>query len=306
IHAVLRRATADVDGKWDKSPVPMLPKWLRKPLMAAYGNGPLSAIEVAHMRGAPLDITVKSDPDRWADRLGGQVLPTGTVRLQGGQVSALPGYDSGDWWVQDAAASLAAQWARPAAGQTVLDLCAAPGGKTLQLAASGAKVRAVDSSAPRLDRVRENLRRTGLQADVVVGDALTLPDDDTFDTVLLDAPCSATGTIRRHPDLPYAKDGAGIDKLIDVQARMLARAARHVRPGGALVFCTCSLIPDEGEVHAEAFLQANPNFTPDTTWPAGVDPAWKTDEGGLRLRPDYWSDQGGMDGFYIIRLNLAP
>lgn len=304
INAVLRKAVADGDGKWDKSPVPMLPKWLRKPLIDAYGNGSMMAIETAHMRGAPLDLTVKSDPVMWAETLGGKLLPNGSVRLEGGQVTALQGYEQGDWWVQDAAASIAANWARVESGQTVLDLCAAPGGKTLQLAAAGADVTAVDLSETRLSRVRQNLERTKLDAKVQQADIFNLPDTQ-YDTVLLDAPCSATGTIRRHPDLPYAKDGSGISELIDLQGRMLDKAATLVRPGGALIFCTCSLIPDEGEVHVEEFLAANPDFSADGFLPTGMDSDWMTEEGGLRLRPDYWTEFGGMDGFYIARLNRA-
>ncbi|MEO0357149.1 MAG: 16S rRNA methyltransferase, partial [Pseudomonadota bacterium] len=144
----------------------------------------------------------------------------------------------------------------------------------------------------------------GLTAEVQVGDVLKLPAGQ-YDAVLLDAPCSATGTIRRHPDLPFAKQGDGISELIALQAKMLIAAAKQVKPGGRLVFCTCSLIPDEGEVQAETFLAANPDFSVDATLPAGMDPDWRTEEGGLRLRPDYWSEIGGMDGFYIIRMNRA-
>lgn len=305
INAVLRKAVADVDGKWDKSPVQMLPKWLRNPLMAAYGNGPMMQIETAHMRGAPVDLTVKSDAEEWAVKLDGQVLPSGSVRLKdAGQISALDGYDTGDWWVQDAAAAWPALWAGAQAGENVLDLCAAPGGKTMQLAASGATVTAVDISPVRMERVTQNLERTGLAATAKVADVLTWKGG-AYDVVLLDAPCSATGTIRRHPDLPFAKDGAGISELIDLQAKMLNAAAKLVKPGGRLVFCTCSLIPDEGEVQAEEFLKTHKDFTPDPTLPTGIDPTWQTEEGGVRLRPDYWADLGGMDGFYIIRLNRA-
>lgn len=304
VNAVLRKAVADADGKWDKSPVPTLPKWLRRPLMDAYTNPKVMQMEVAHMKGAPLDLTVKSDPDGWANTLGGVALPNGTVRLNGGQVSALEGFSDGDWWVQDAAARVAVDWLRPSAGETALDLCAAPGGKTMQLAAAGAKVTAIDLSDRRLDRVRENLTRTQLSADVQVGDVLKLPAGE-YDAVLLDAPCSATGTIRRHPDLPFAKQGDGISELIALQSKMLAAAAKQVKPGGRIVFCTCSLIPDEGEVQAEEFLAAHPQFVADPTIPTGMDPDWRTPEGGLRLRPDYWAELGGMDGFYIIRLNRA-
>ncbi|MGB1234293.1 MAG: RsmB/NOP family class I SAM-dependent RNA methyltransferase [Planktomarina sp.] len=304
INAVLRKAVADGEGKWDKSPVPTLPKWLRQPLMAAFGNGPIMLIETAHMKGAPLDVTVKSDPEGWAEKLGGTLLPNGSVRLEGGQVTKMAGYDDGEWWVQDAAATFAATWAGASADQTVLDLCAAPGGKTMQLATTGAAVTAVDLNKHRLERVKQNLERTNLDADVVQADIFALPDDQ-YDVVLLDAPCSATGTIRRHPDLPFAKDGTGIHELIVLQRKMLKKAASLVKPGGSIVFCTCSLIPDEGEVHIEEFLAKNKDFTVDTALPTGIDPAWVTIEGGVRLRPDYWAEHGGMDGFYLAKLNRA-
>ena len=306
INAVLRKAVADVSGKWDKSPVQMMPKWLRNPLREAYGNGTVMAMETAHMRGAPVDLTVSGDPQEWAEKLSGTVLPNGSVRLNDmGQISALPGFEDGKWWVQDAAASWPASWLALQAGETVLDVCAAPGGKTMQMALSGAAVTSLDISSKRMERVAENLSRTKLEADLVVANVLDWQDDRQFDAVLLDAPCSATGTIRRHPDLPFAKDGTGITELIGLQAEMLAAAARRVKPGGRLVFCTCSLIPDEGEVHAENFLNAQKDFVVDTSVPEGMQAEWRSDEGGYRLRPDYWGELGGMDGFYIIRMNRA-
>ncbi|MGB0797938.1 MAG: RsmB/NOP family class I SAM-dependent RNA methyltransferase, partial [Planktomarina sp.] len=241
VNAVLRKAVEGIEGKWDKSPVQMMPKWLRNPLVAAYANGPVMRMETAHMRGAPVDLTVKSDAAGWAEKLGGQVLENGSVRLADyGQISLLPGYEDGDWWVQDAAAAWPVQWLNPQAGETVLDLCAAPGGKTMQAAAAGAKTTAVDISSTRMERISQNLERTKLTARTVVADVLTW-DEGPYDAVLLDAPCSATGTIRRHPDLPFAKDGTGISELIELQANMLNAAAKLVKPGGRLVFCTCSL-----------------------------------------------------------------
>ncbi len=184
----------------------------------------------------------------------------------------------------------------------MLDICAAPGGKTLQLAARGARVVAVDLSERRMARVAENLARTGLAADCVVGDALS--HEGRYDAVLVDAPCSATGTIRRHPDLPHAKDGAEIGALIGLQAALLDHALRLVRPGGRVVFCTCSLLPDEGECQVEAALERHEGLVTDRDALAlpGVEPAWMTEEGGLRLRPDHWAERGGMDGFYIACL----
>lgn len=301
VNAVLRKVADQGPAEWAKLRVPRLPKWLRSPLAQAWGNEAMLAIEAAHYAGAPLDITGKPGADLTA--LGGTLLETGSRRLaEAGQVSALPGYEAGDWWVQDAAAALPAQLLQAKTGERVLDLCAAPGGKTMQMAASGASVTAVDTSATRLERLRENLTRTGLVADLITGDALEQTGE--FDAVLLDAPCSATGTIRRHPDLPHAKDGSAFGELIELQARMLAHAWSLVKPGGRMVFCTCSLLPDEGECQIEEALEMFPDMSVDRTVldRPGIEPAWITEEGGLRLRPDYWPEQGGMDGFYMVLL----
>jgi 16S rRNA (cytosine967-C5)-methyltransferase len=218
------------------------------------------------------------------------------------QVSALSGYEAGAWWVQDAAAALPVQILAPQAGESVLDLCVAPGGKTLQLAAAGARVTALDDSAQRMVRVKENLARTGLSAELVVADARK--STGSFDAVLLDAPCSATGTIRRHPDLPFAKDGSDFGALIALQTELLDHAWARVRPGGRLLFCTCSLLPDEGEVQVEEALERHTDMRidRDALDRPGVEPDWITQEGGLRLRPDYWPERGGMDGFYMALL----
>ena len=304
VNAVLRKVAAAGPGAWAALPAPALPNWLRGPLVDAWGRKAVVAIEAAHFAGAALDLTARQDPVVVAALLGGQVLPTGSVRLSdAGQVSLLPGYADGLWWVQDAAAALPVRILAPQPGETVLDLCAAPGGKTMQLAALGAQVTALDLSAPRMARVAENLARTGLAATVVIGDALSY-DAGLFDAVLLDAPCTATGTIRRHPDLPYAKDGSDFAGLIAQQTAMIDQALTLLKPGGRLVFCTCSLLPDEGEVQAEAALARHPGLTVNRAALdlPGIDPAWITPEGGLRLRPDYWPERGGMDGFYIICL----
>jgi 16S rRNA (cytosine967-C5)-methyltransferase len=303
INAVLRKMAEEAPAKWNDLRQPGLPHWLREPLVEAWGKGPVAAMERAHFEGAPLDLTVKSDAEAWAARLGGMVLPTGSVRLrEAGQVSALPGYESGDWWVQDAAAALPVQVLDPRPGERVLDLCAAPGGKTLQLAARGAQVTALDISERRMARVAENLARTGLTATCVVGDALE--HAGVYDAVLLDAPCSATGTIRRHPDLPYAKDGSEFGALIGIQAAMIDHALGLLAPGGRLVFCTCSLLPDEGECQVEEALARHAGLTADRAAldRPGIAPEWITEEGGLRLRPDCWPDLGGMDGFYMACL----
>ena len=238
------------------------------------------------------------------EALKGEILPTGSIRLKdAGQVSALPGFEAGDWWVQDAAAAIPVMVLDPQKGEKILDLCAAPGGKTMQLAAAGADVTAVDASEGRMIRVGENLKRTGLSAKTVKSDAFAFTEGG-FDAILLDAPCSATGTIRRHPDLPYAKDGSEFGMLIDQQARMIDHALSLLKPGGRLVFCTCSLLPDEGEVQVEEALERHKGLTvePAAFDRTGIDAAWCTEDGGLRLRPDYWADNGGMDGFYIAQL----
>jgi 16S rRNA (cytosine967-C5)-methyltransferase len=305
-NAVLRKIAADGPEAWAALRSPRLPKWLRGPLSEAWGPEAISGIEASHFAGAPLDLTAKKDPAALAAAVGGVVLPTGSVRVaDAGQVTMMPGFAEGDWWVQDAAAALPVKILAPQKGEAVLDLCAAPGGKTMQLAAAGAQVTAVDNSGQRMQRLKENLARVHLPAKTIVSDAREIEGE--FDAILLDAPCSATGTIRRHPDLPYAKDGSEFADLIDLQADLIDHAWRSLRPGGRLIFCTCSLLPDEGEVQVDEALERHPDMhvDKDAVLVAGVDPNWATTEGGLRLRPDYWSDLGGMDGFYIASLRKS-
>ena len=302
-NAVLRKIAAQGPEAWGALRAPRLPKWLRGPLAEAWGTDAIAAMEEAHFAGAPLDLTAKGDPAALAEAVGGTLLPTGSVRVtDAGQVSTMPGFAEGDWWVQDAAAAIAVRVLAPKEGETVLDLCAAPGGKTMQLAAAGAVVTSVDQSHPRMQRVKENLTRVGLKAKTLTKDARAVEGE--FDAILLDAPCSATGTIRRHPDLPHAKDGSEFGDLIELQSELIDHAWSLLKPGGRLVFCTCSLLPDEGEVQVDEALERHGDMTVDRAAldVAGVNAEWITEEGGLRLRPDFWADKGGMDGFYIACL----
>lgn len=280
-------------------PIQKLPRWLRQPLVHTWGRDITSAIEAVHAQEPPLDLTLRPG----FPHPKGDLLPTGSLRLRTpGQLSNLPGYAEGGWWVQDAAAALPAKLLQPQPGERILDLCAAPGGKTLQLAAAGAHVTALDISAPRLSRLQANLARTGLAATLVTADALHWQPEAPFDAILLDAPCSATGTIRRHPDLPFVKDGSELPSLSALQAQLLDRALTWLKPGGRLVFSTCSLLPEEGEAQLAAAVTRHATLTVERPDLDGVEPHWWTPEGALRLRPDYWAEHGGMDGFFMVRL----
>jgi 16S rRNA (cytosine967-C5)-methyltransferase len=277
------------------------------------------AIAAAHVAVPPLDLTPRdNDPASvaaLADELGGTVLPTGSVSLQSpGRIAALPGFAAGSWWVQDAAAAMPARLLGQTAGKSVADLCAAPGGKTAQLAAAGAHVTAVDISENRLTRLVRNLARLGLGAQTVTADLLTWTPDAQFDAILLDAPCSATGTIRRHPDIAWLKTPRDIATLADLQGRLLDRAVTWLRPGGRLVYCTCSLEREEGEGQIASLLARHGDLQRDPIAPrevAGLSHCL-TSNGELRTLPctafesseaaDSSSATSGMDGFFIARL----
>ncbi|WP_311030895.1 RsmB/NOP family class I SAM-dependent RNA methyltransferase [Mesorhizobium koreense] len=290
------------------------PDWFRERLVAAYGEENAAAILAAHRVEAPTDFTVRADPEKWARRIGGIVLPTGTVRVErlAAPVPELPGYGDGAWWVQDAAASLPARLLGDVSGARVADLCAAPGGKTAQLVSAGARVTAVDISSSRLKRLAVNLGRLGLEAQIVTADLMKYEPARPFDAVLLDAPCSSTGTVRRHPDVPWTKTPADIEKLAEVQFRLLGRAVELVRPGGRVVFSNCSLDPAEGEVLLERFLAGTEGVRLDPIRlgeAAGIDP-FITARGTLRTTPAEL-DLGtpalsGMDGFFAARLFRLP
>jgi 16S rRNA (cytosine967-C5)-methyltransferase len=290
------------------------PKWLWQSLAADWGDEAARAIAQAHLTQAPHDLTLRNEADAGAlaQEITAELLPTGGLRLAGRpQISALPGFSVGAWWAQDAAAALPARLIPAPEGKRILDICAAPGGKTMQLAAAGAQVTALDISARRMERVTENLARTGLTAECVVADALEWEPGPKqagkFDAILLDAPCSATGTIRRHPDLPRrlsdARSRAGLKELAKLQRQLMDRAAEWLAPGGVLVFCTCSLIKAEGEGQAHRFLERVAGFErlPIDAEEAGIPPEFLTPKGDLRTRPDFWTGRGGIDGFFAAR-----
>ncbi len=305
INAVLRKLALEGAERLADQPPPRLPGWIGGPVKKRWGQEVLRAIEAAHLPLPPIDLTLK--PGVTLDIPGAVALPTGSLRMPPGtQISALPGYDTGDFWVQDAAAALPVRLLGDVAGAHVLDLCAAPGGKTLQLAAAGAHVTALDISATRMARVSENLTRTGLSAELIVGDAFD-HQGGPYDAILLDAPCTASGTIRRHPDLPQAKSWTEVEPLTRLQMQMIDHALGLLAPGGRLVFCTCSLLPVEGEHQVTAALKRHEGLkviTADAT-ALGGDASWQSPEGGLRLRPDFWPDLGGIDGFYMAALTRA-
>jgi 16S rRNA (cytosine967-C5)-methyltransferase len=306
INAVLRRVAEHGPGLVAAQPDGAdLPDWIFKRWTKAYGAR-AADIARALLVEPPLDLSVKRDPETWAATLGGAVLPTGSVRLPPGghAVETLPGFAEGAWWVQDAAAALPARLLGDVDGLRVLDLCAAPGGKTLQLAAAGAQVTAVDKAPHRLTRLEANLARTGLAAELIAADALDYAPETPFDAVLLDAPCTATGTLRRRPDVAWSKTKADVVALAALQAKLIAAAARCVKPGGRLVYCVCSLEPEEGEGAVAAALAACAPLARDPVGPAeieGLPSEASAKEGALRTLPSFWADRGGMDGFYVVR-----
>ena len=310
VNAVLRRVAqhgaqrlAEIDSTALNTPDWLMTRWVQN-----FGADTARAIAAAHAHEPALDLTVKGDPEQWAAVLGGRVLSTGSLRaVVHGPVSALPGYGDGAWWVQDAAAALPARLLGDLHGKTVADLCAAPGGKTAQLAAAGARVTAVDRSAARLNRLRQNLTRLGLDAETVTADAAEW-QAGPFDAVLLDAPCSSTGAIRRHPDVPWLKRETDIAALAAVQRRLIARAAELTKPGGLLVYCTCSLEPEEGAEIVAELLAGDPRVRRQPISPAEIDGLGEllTPEGDLRTLPCHLPDadprMSGVDGFFAARL----
>ena len=308
VNAVLRRvaqqgATASFDDISRDTP-----EWLLKRWTGIYGSDTARAIAAANGHEPALDLTVKQDTESWAERLRGRVMPTGSVRtIAHGAISLLPGFSEGAWWVQDTAAALPVRLFGDLRGMNVADLCAAPGGKTAQLAFAGANVTAVDRSPARINRLRENLARLSLDAETVAADALEW-DGGPFDAVLVDAPCSSTGTIRRHPDVPWLKSEADVSVLTSLQQRLLDRAVGLLKPGATLVYCVCSLEPEEGENQITALLARDPRVARKPITPQDVfDRAeFVTPAGDLRTLPLHLVDPdprwGGLDGFYATRL----
>lgn len=283
------------------------PDWLWQSWSKAYGKEGGRAIATAHLKEPPLDLTLKGEPDRWVKALDGVILPTGSLRLaKSANVTKLAGFDEGAWWVQDAAAALPALLLGDVEGKQVIDLCAAPGGKTAQLVNRGAHVTAVERSANRLKRLQQNMTRLGLNVETVNANAEKWAPDAPADAVLLDAPCSATGTIRRHPDIPYLKKPEDVENLSEAQFRLLEASVNMVKPGGVIVFCTCSLQPQEGPNLVERLLDKHTSLKIDpirSEEVGGLDDLI-TPSGALRCLPSHLSEQGGLDGFFAQRLIL--
>jgi 16S rRNA (cytosine967-C5)-methyltransferase len=303
INAVLRRAAREGEAVIAAQDAARLntPDWLWVRWRDAYGEDKAHAIAGAHLSPPPLDIHAKSASPVVPD---GASLPGGVVRISdAGRVEDLPGFAEGAWWVQDLAASLPARLLANVAGQTVIDLCAAPGGKCAQLAAAGARVIAVERDPHRMRRLRENLSRLELPAELIEGDLRDFSPKERAPFVLLDAPCSATGTIRRHPDLPWIKSAADVNACADAASEFLDAAAGMVADNGVLVFAVCSLEPEEGLEQVNAFLERHPEFQRDPVLPSELfGMAELIEAGDLRALPCHLAEQGGMDGFYAARL----
>ncbi len=314
VNAVLRRCAREGQPLIEevKSQTLDVPPWLLARWISHYGEAVARDIAVAISHEPSLDITAKSDAAQWATRLHGETLPTGTVRtLLQGSVTMLPGFTEGHWWVQDAAAALPAGLFGDVAGKSIADLCAAPGGKTAQLAHAGARVTALDRSPGRMARLRDNLARLALEAETEVADAAEWQggkSGESFDGILVDAPCSSTGTIRRHPDVAWLRQESDITALTSLQKRLLQKAVVLLKPGGTLVYCTCSLEPEEGEQAISALLATEPAMRRapiEASEVAGLSEIL-TAEGDLRTLPCHLPHQdprlSGLDGFYAARL----
>lgn len=313
VNSVLRRMARDRETILTADPgnEGSVPQWMIKRWSAHFDDDVAKRITNSHGLPPYLDLTCLGDPKVVAERIGGHVLPNGSVRVMGrGPVEQLDGYQDGQWWVQDSAAAMPARFLGDVAGKRVADLCAAPGGKTAQLTAAGAQVIAVDRSSRRLERLETNLARLKLTAIAVQADIATWEPDEPFDAILLDAPCTATGTIRRHPEIPWIRNPSDIEALATLQEQMLSRAADWLKPGGLLVYSTCSLEPEEGEERARGFLEAHAAFSREKIRVNEVAGRRKflTGDGDFRSKPcNAWGPediQSGMDGFFAARFRI--
>ena len=313
INAVLRRLSREMDELMAKQDVPRLctPAWLWHTWTLAHGEAATRAMAQVHIEDPPLDLTVREDAEEWAGRLGARLLPTGTLRLPSGagEVSKLQGYKRGAWWVQDAAASLPVRLLEAKPGQRIIDLCAAPGGKTAQLVDSGAEIIAVDRSEQRLKLLADNLNRLDLSVAAVAADGRSWRPPQPADGVLLDAPCSGTGTLRRHPDIAHLKTERDLAGLTALQDNLLSSSLAMLKPGGILVYATCSLQAEEGARRITALLERCaaagepvPQRVPVRPEEIGGLAEAITKDGDLRTLPCFLADDGGMDGFYACRL----
>jgi len=310
-NAVLRRISREgVALLGDRDPARLnTPNWLWESWSQSYGEEATRMIAAAHLIEAPLDITPRADVAQWAGQLEAEILPTGTLRrTAGGYIADLPGFAEGAWWVQDAAATLPVRLLGDIAGKRVADLCAAPGGKTMQLCTAGAQVTAVDISARRMIRLGDNLARSGLSAELVTSDVAKWNSSEKFDAVLLDAPCSGTGTLRRHPDIAWLKSEEDVARLTLAQDRLLLRAVDLLKPGGTLVYATCSLQEDEGPARIDSLLARDRRLrrVPPQAHELPELADALTSPGDVRTLPSMWAERGGLDGFYIARLVLQP
>lgn len=307
INAVLRRIseTGMTDVESQDAAHLNTPDWLWNRWCDTFGEQIARAIATTHLDEAPLDISVKTTPELWAKRLEARELPTGSIRrAAGGDVASLPGFSEGEWWVQDAAAALPARLLGNVQGKVVVDLCAAPGGKTAQLAARGADVIAVDKSEQRLARLQSNLNRLHLRATTVVADATTWRPEATCHAVLLDAPCTATGTIRRHPDVAHSKVEADVARMALLQHELLKSAVEMLSPGGILVYAVCSLNAEEGPTRISSLLGDGVPLTPMPIQKSELPMLSEaiTPDGFLQTTPAHWPSRGGLDGFFVARL----
>ena len=307
VNAVLRRLQRDGRNLVASQDPPALntPSWLYRSWLDAWGDTTASAIAKANLDRPELDVTVVDDAEAWATRLGGRILSTGSIRVpSGGAVRDLPGFECGRWWVQDTAASFPARLLGDIAGRRVLDLCAAPGGKTAQLALAGARVTAVDISGQRMERLQANMERLGCTIETRIADAVTWRSPTPFDAVLLDAPCSGTGTIRRHPDIPWIRNRADVRRLACLQRQMIANALANLSRQGVLVYAACSLEPEEGEAHLRHLGHGSRIDAIDHDEVPGLAEA-VTEEGCLRILPTHLAHEGGLDGFFVMRLRQS-